>query len=167
MKSWGIQSNGVILDVGTGSGILLPYISHYLGTSGRIAALDLSFEMVRLAKSKHIGIPHLILRSDVHFLPFASDVFDKFICFAAFPHFQDAEIALREMARVTWIHGTIVISHLMSRRELARHHAAPGEVAGDRLPNDDIMALLFQAANLQLSLIIDKPGRYMASGKKQ
>jgi len=167
VANFGVQPNEVILDVGTGSGILLPYLSHHLGTSGRIAALDLSFEMVKHAKSKHIAIPHLILRSDVHYLPFASDRFDKVICFAAFPHFHDAGIALKEMARVTRIHGTIIISHLMSRQELAKHHAAQGAVAKDRLPNDDAMALLFQAANLKLSYIIDKPGRYMASGIKQ
>lgn len=167
VADFGVRPDEIILDVGTGSGVLLPYLVHYVGTSGKIAALDLSMEMVRQAKKKDLAIPHLILRSDVHRLPFASDVFDRVICFAAFPHFHDTETALKEMARVTRTHGTIIISHLMSRQELARHHATQDAVAEDRLPDDDTMALLFKSAGLQLSPIVNKPGRYMASGIKK
>lgn len=161
-----VRPDEIILDAGTGSGVLLPYLLPYLGASGKLAAFDLSLEMVREANKKDLAVPHLILRSDVHRLPFASDVFDRVICFAAFPHFHDTQTALKEMARVTRTGGTVFISHLMSRQELARHHATQNTVAEDRLPDDDTMASLFTSAGLQLSPIVDKPGRYMASGKK-
>jgi hypothetical protein len=70
------------------------------------------------------------------------------------------------MARVLRVGGTLVIAHLMSRHELAAHHASHSQVAGDVLPEDAKMAGFFQQAGLILHGIIDQPGCYLAKGTR-
>ena len=162
-----VLPNERVLDIGTGPGVLVPYLRHCLGQGGFVAAMDLSFEMLRQAVKKDPGGACLVLQSDVHAIPFGMGYFDKVICFAAFPHFKDSVLALKEMARVVRPGGAVYVAHLLSREELAQHHAAQGAVAEDRLPDADSMAALFSAAGLALSPIIDRPGRYMAVGTKK
>ena len=155
-----------ILDVGTGPGILIPFLRKLAGESGRICAMDLSLEMVRQARKKSPAVTDVPIRADVHRIPFGSGMFDRVICFAAFPHFDDPQTAVLEMSRVLKFGGTLVVAHLMSRRELARHHATHASVAGDVLPDDERMRSYFTDAGLSAPEIVDIPGRYLAAGVK-
>jgi ubiquinone/menaquinone biosynthesis C-methylase UbiE len=88
------------------------------------------------------------------------------ICVAAFPHFNDPRDALREMSRVAKTGAEIVIAHLMSREELAKHHSTHRNVSGDLLPNDTEMKSLLSSAGLSVIQLIDMPGRYLAKATK-
>ncbi len=167
MQEFNITEGERILDVGTGTGILIPYLRKLIGDEGQICAFDLSFQMIRQAYSKIKRSDDMVLRADVHHIPFLSDVFDKVICFAAFPHFSDHLAALCEMGRVLRNGGSIIIAHLLSREELARHHGSHPSVAGDVLPDNQKMHTLFQKAGLKLLGITDIPGRYLAKGIKK
>jgi ubiquinone/menaquinone biosynthesis C-methylase UbiE len=155
-----------VLDIGTGPGVLIPYIRKSVGDSGRICAFDLSLPMAREAGRKPLTPGDLILQADVHHIPFRDGVFDSVICFAAFPHFQRPILALAEMVRVAAKGAVVVIAHLMSRRELAEHHAACAAVAGHELPEESRMKGMLQAAGLSPCDILDEPGRYLARGIK-
>jgi hypothetical protein len=70
------------------------------------------------------------------------------------------------MARVMKTGGTLIVAHLLSRRELASHHAAQNPVARDVLPDNARMKSLFSDAKLSLLEVVDRPGRYLAKGIK-
>ncbi len=156
-----------VLDVGTGPGVLIPYLRRAVGPAGRVVAFDLSLPMVRKAREKPLAPQDLVLQADGHRLPFRAAVFDRVICFAAFPHFDDPALALGEMARVLRPGGRLVIAHLLSREELARHHGGHDAVADDILPDADRMRLLFRGAGLETPTIEDRPGRYLAAAGKR
>ncbi len=194
MDEFDIQPCSHVLDVGTGPGILLPYLQARVGPEGRIWAFDLAFNMVRQAHRKTIvtctppdgecntqpqhsvtGLPaslparmpaSIVIQADAHHLPFSTGQFDQVICFAAFPHFEQPETALREMSRVLRDGGGLIIAHLMSRMELAEHHGTHAAVADDVLPNQENMRRLFDKAQLRLETLVDMPGRYLAKGCK-
>jgi ubiquinone/menaquinone biosynthesis C-methylase UbiE len=156
-----------LLDVGTGPGILIPYLRELAGPAGRVCAFDLSFEMVRQAHAKPLGNRDAIVQADAHRIPFKDNRFDRVICFAAFPHFTHPQSALQEMARVLKTGGILVVAHLMSRRELASHHAAHTYVARDVLPDNARIRNLFSEADLAVIKIVNRPGRYLAKAVKQ
>ena len=156
-----------VLDVGTGPGILLPHLQPEVGRSGQICAFDLSFEMIRSAAAKPLDPNNILLQADTHFAPFRDGHFDRVICFAAFPHFERPEKAVCEMGRVLRVGGELIIAHLMSREELARHHATHQSVKEDRLPDHDQMKALFLSAGFNSPHILDVPGKYIARGIKK
>ena len=47
-----IQPGSTVLDVGTGTGVFLPFILNKMGSNGRIVALDFAGEMLKIARSK-------------------------------------------------------------------------------------------------------------------
>jgi len=162
-----LRAGACVLDVGTGPGVLIPYLREAIGPSGRICSFDLSLPMVRQARSKPLLAQDLVLQADCHRLPFASGAFDSVICFAAFPHFNDPALALSEMARVAKPGARIVIAHLLSREELARHHGGHDAVADDMLPDAESMRTYFAQSGLHEPLIQDRPGRYLAAARKK
>ncbi|MCU0559359.1 MAG: methyltransferase domain-containing protein [Desulfobacterales bacterium] len=161
-----LEPGACVLDVGTGPGVLIPYLREAVGPKGRICSFDLSLPMLRQAQLKPLLPQDLVLRADAHHLPFGAGRFDVVICFAAFPHFDDPGLALAEMARVAKSGGRVVIAHLLSREELARHHGGHDAVADDMLPPADVMQLHFRRAGLQTPLIEDRPGRYLAAARR-
>lgn len=162
VASFQLPSGGLVLDMGTGPGTLLPYLRASLGTGGRIVPFDLSLAMLHQAKDK-LGPddPSPVLATAMA-LPFLNECFDAVVCFAAFPHFADKRQALWEMARVARPGAPVVIAHLMSRSELTEHHGTHRAVAEDRLPEDDQMRGLFHQVGLPDPCIVDAPGRYLA-----
>ena len=161
-QEFDVQTGERVLDVGTGPGILLPHLRGSVGISGWICALDLSFEMIRTAKAKPLGPMDLLLQADIHKIPFRTSTFDRVICFAAFPHFKYPERALVEMGRVLKPGGVLIIAHLMSREELAAHHATHQSVKRDRLPEDHDMRALLENAGFDKAEITDISGKYLA-----
>ena len=160
---FGIPYGSWVLDVGTGTGILHPYLLAAVGQAGRVLAFDFSSCMLAQTLKKSRPENLACFQADVTAIPLPDGTFDCVVCFAAFPHFYNKSQALQEMTRVTKNGGRILIAHLMSRRQIASHHANP-EVAGHRLPSDWEMERLFSEAGLENISIQDKPGLYFAQG---
>jgi ubiquinone/menaquinone biosynthesis C-methylase UbiE len=166
IREFEIRPGERVLDVGTGPGVLLPYLREGVGHSGQVCAFDLSLEMIRQANGKPRASLDIVFQGDVHQIPFADGVFGRVICFAAFPHFDDPGQALHEMSRVLKTGGVLIVAHLLSRKELAAHHGTHETVARDLLPPHPEMKALFAQAGLDRTEIVDVPGRYLARGVK-
>lgn len=82
-----IQPKQEILDLGTGTGVLLPYIAQRVGSDGKITAVDYSKGMLEIAKSKY---SHLTPKPDFLNIDFEQEnipgEFDKIILYCVYPH---------------------------------------------------------------------------------
>ncbi len=166
VPEFGVKTGERLLDLGTGPGILIPYLQVCAGPYGQILAIDISYRMIRQARKKIRNTGDIAIQANALQLPFKDKVFDRVICFAAFPHFNDPGRAVQEMGWVLRPGGTLVIAHLMSREELANHHAGHESVARDLLPDDQRMTMFFIEAMLSPPEIMNRPGLYMAKGLK-
>jgi ubiquinone/menaquinone biosynthesis C-methylase UbiE len=166
--SWfGLAEGHWVLDVGTGTGILLPLIRQAIGPKGKLIGFDFSFKMLEKAKLRQCPGGKILINATVESLPFQSGIFDQIICFSALPHFPNKLKALLEMARVLKSEGSLYIAHLKSVEELNQfHQSIGGPVAQDLLPQPErIRSLMTESGLLEVS-IINRPGKFLAQGRK-
>ncbi len=162
-----LEPGSLVLDLGTGTGVLIPHILGEIGSRGRVLAVDVSQGMLTEAREKFREENVLFVRADAHHLCAPEAAFDRVVCNAAFPHFADRELTLREMIRVLRPGGVLVISHPVGREAVnARHRAAGGPVAEDRVPAVQAMEALLGAAGLQQVVVVDEPDFYLARGRR-
>ncbi|MCZ7557034.1 MAG: class I SAM-dependent methyltransferase [Bacteroidia bacterium] len=133
-----------LLDVGSGAGILLPFILANNDDSALITEFDISREMMQHARALHgarSGVHYI--QGDAHHLPFRDASYETVMCFSVYPHFQNPVAALTEIRRCLIPGGRLCIFHLMGHRELNDMHRAAGKaVQGDVIPPADALSLL-------------------------
>jgi ubiquinone/menaquinone biosynthesis C-methylase UbiE len=161
----GIEPGSAVLDVGTGTGVLVPLLLEATDREGQIVAVDFSGEMLRRAQVK--GHPVAYVQGDAQRLPFPAETFDWIICNAVFPHFPDKRRALDEASRVLGEGGRLVICHTASRQAINEfHRSVGGVVAHDTIPDEKAMRQLLREAGLREVRVWDEPDRYLALGRR-
>ena len=167
VKELGIEPGYYLLDIGSGTGVLLPFLIAELGGEGKIVALDFSAEMLCQAKGKSFQPIVGFAQADVLSIPLADSSVDLAMCNSAFPHFDDKARALREIARVLRNNGRLVICHTMSRKMINQlHHSIGGVVANALLPDEFQLKELIKQAGLKVTHFEDGPERYLVIAEK-
>lgn len=163
-----LKKGTTLLDVGTGTGGLLPLLLKCVGSEGSITAIDFSERMIRKAGDKFKDKENLRFSiTSVKGLPFKTKFFDSVICFGAFPHFEDKEKALSEMHRVLKGGGKLFIAHALGSFKLKNHHKGSSQVAHDVLPEEGEMRKMMKEAGFMDVCIIDREKCYICRGRKQ
>jgi len=156
-----------VLDIGSGTGVLLPFLVAELGDEGKIVALDFSAEMLCQAKAKNFQPIVGFAQADVLAIPLADSSVDLAMCNSAFPHFDDKVKALKEIARVLRDNGRLVICHTMSRKMINQlHQSIGGAVANDLLPDEFQLKRLIKQAGLKVTHFEDGPERYLVIAER-
>ena len=163
----GICPGESVVDLGTGTGHMLPVLQRLVGEAGCVCALDLSLEMLRYAVAVKGGRSVLACAS-AEGLPLASCGWDAVVCMGVFPHFADRRSALREIYRVLKPGGKLAVLHLIGREELnALHQRVGGVIANDLLPGSSVMAECLEAGGFQTIEIAEMPDSYRAVGMRR
>ena len=96
-----------LLDVGCGTGLLIDILTKQ--KAARYCGVDLSDEMIRVAKSKSItGAEFLVGSADR--LPYPDESFDIVTCSQSFHHYPYPEKAMQEAMRVLKSGGLYILS---------------------------------------------------------
>ena len=119
-----IEPGATVLDVGSGTGIFLPFLLSQVGRSGQVFALDPAEEMLKKSRAKRFAGQIYYLHADVTSIPVRDRVFDTVVCHSCFPHFQDKARACVEISRVTRAGGRVLICHTSSRAEIIQKRQA-------------------------------------------
>jgi ubiquinone/menaquinone biosynthesis C-methylase UbiE len=167
VKELCIKPGNYVLDIGSGTGILLPFLITELGDEGKIVALDFSVEMLCQAKAKNFEPIVDFAQADISAIPLADNSVDLAMCNSAFPHFEDKARALKEITRVLRNNGRLVICHTMGRKMINQlHQSIGGAVANDLLPDEFQLRELINKAGLKVTHFEDSPERYLVIAEK-
>jgi len=158
-----IMPDARVLDVGTGTGVLLPFLCE---KSRQVVALDFAEEMLRQARTKGFQGNVDYLHADATSLPLGDDIFDIAVCYSSFPHFHDKSRALTEIARVIRHGGKLLICHTSSRHRINQIHGQVPALADDLIPDEAEMKKLLAAAGFIEISIEDDSESYLARASK-
>jgi ubiquinone/menaquinone biosynthesis C-methylase UbiE len=161
-----IKPGSTVLDVGTGTGVFLPFLLSEIGRTGQLVALDLAEEMLRKAQAKGFKGNIYYLNADVTNIPLSGGIFDVVVCYSSFPHFQDKPGALAEIRRVTKGGGELLICHTSSRDKINQIHRQIPAVVNDIIPDQDEMQMMLSAAGFTDIGIDDGSQSYLARARK-
>lgn len=161
LDNGGIRENIDILDVACGTGVLFPY---YLERNVKsITAIDLSPEMVKIAKSK---FPQAnVICGDAENI-ILDKQFDAIMIYNAFPHFPEPEKVIESLSKALKTGGRFTIAHGLSKKELDEIHQKSAGAVSNVLPEcDDLAKMLSPYFNVDIMISDDK--MYQISGTKR
>jgi ubiquinone/menaquinone biosynthesis C-methylase UbiE len=167
INSFDIREDFKVADLGCGTGVQFDMLRRKVGPGGLVVGIDFSSRMLHKAKLNFPFSNIIAIDGDVESLPLKGDHFDMAISFAAFAHFPHPKLVIQEASRILKKGGSFHIIHLMSSKELERHHLrAGGPVAHDHIPTSEQMKGLLESNNFTGIVVTDHPGLYLANAIK-
>ncbi len=118
----GIRRGGVAVDVGCGTGRALLPLRMAVGPAGAAIALDITPEMLNVARPAATLAGASLVLGDARALPFPAASVDAVFAAGLVNHLPETEAGLRELARVTRPGGLLVLFHPSGRAALAARH---------------------------------------------
>lgn len=156
----GVWEQKTVLDVACGTGVLFPY---YLRRNvARVIGVDVSPEMVRIAKEKLKDPRVEVICGDIEMLP-VSRVCDCCVVYNAFPHFGNPVRLICRLAQWVKPGGRITVAHGMSLEALHWHHAGRAEHVSREMMDTAELAELF-APWFHVDLMVSDEEKYIVSG---
>lgn len=155
-----------VLDVGCGTGVLVPFILKQITETGLLYELDYAERMIEINRELHDNKNVRFVVAGAEETPLDDVSCDVVICFSCFPHLHDKKRAVTVLSRILKPGGLFVISHFESSEGIKKHHESCHAVMHDHLPDKDSMYKMLQAVGLAIDTFIDEPGLYCVSAKK-
>ena len=163
----GIGSGDTVLDIGCGTGVLIPFLRERVGDSGRVLGLDIADNMVKIAADKFARFDNVaVRRADI--MEFSTDcLFQHVTCLNFFPHIQDRPAFLRKVIG-EWLapEGFLHVFHDISRTRVNAIHGESKTVKKDRLPPCGEVGELFRAAGFIVEVCFETDESYFVRGRK-
>jgi SAM-dependent methyltransferase len=156
----GLPPGGVVLDVGCGTGRALPALRAAVGDTGVVIGVDITPQMLDVARARGRAERAALLLANARRLPFASGSVDAVFAAGLIMHLPDTGAALAELARVTRPGGRLVLFHPSGRVALAARHGRtlrPDEPLAEGLLREST-----RRAGWRLTVYDDPPDRFFA-----
>ena len=164
-----LRGGQTVLDVGTGTGVLIPYLLESVGSSGFVTAVDYSAKMIEVARLKcpRDKFPNLRFEvKDINDHPVHGQ-YDAIVCYSCFPHFEDQQATISHLAAGLAAHGKLMIAHSESREAINMLHRESSEnLHHDYLPAMSEISQMLQAAGLEVTKKMDTSSLFLIIAEK-
>ena len=164
-----LKGNERILDVGTGTGVMIPFYEEYL-TTGSVHAVDFSERMISKCREKFPSSehPHITFETaDIYDLAYNKE-FDVVMSYSSFPHFADHQKAIDIFAKALRSGGIFSIAHSSSRDHINHIHShSSHHIQKDVLPCIEELRSMFNKAGLSVIFEQSDDEYHIIIGKKQ
>ena len=156
-----ITKGDTVLDVGTGTGILIPIIKKY--KPSRIYACDLSGRMLEQLRENCPSVKTIM--ADVRDLRLPEGSIDTVFINACYPNIVDKAGSFSNISRMMKAKGRIVISHPLGKAFiLSLKNGVPFPL--DEFPEELEAAALLQPFGFEIETFIDEPKLYILVATK-
>jgi ubiquinone/menaquinone biosynthesis C-methylase UbiE len=161
-----------VLDVATGTGIVPLLAAETLGIDAKIVGIDISEEMLVVAKQKTSAMPHLQLQvGDAENLDFPDGSFDAVLCASSLFFVPDMVKALKEAKHVLKPNGFVLFNSFQSgflqplrelwSARLQKHDIKLGSLPIHRLPDAKTCEQLLREAGFTgIDIKVEQLGYY-------
>lgn len=151
----------VVLDAGTGTGVLIPLLQHYQPSA--VVACDLAEQMLAHVHKNYPFV--LVVQCDVVQLPLKAATVDLVFMNAMYGNIADKSAACSNVTRVLRRGGRLVISHPEGRGFVDQLRAA-GDLFIESFPKQKEFEELFEPLGLEMIAYRDEPKLYLMVARK-
>jgi demethylmenaquinone methyltransferase/2-methoxy-6-polyprenyl-1,4-benzoquinol methylase len=155
-----------VLDVGTGTGVFLPYLKERVNHKSRIISMDFAFNMLRIAQTKNKCNSIDYVCAEIETLHLPPDRFDTAICYSTFPHFHDKPRALSNIYGLLKRGGWLYICHTASLETINNIHLNIPDFYDHLIPEKQEMEQMLMQAGFSELIINEHPDSYLAAARK-
>lgn len=149
-----------VLDLGTGTGVLIPYIIERVGDDGSVTAVDGSMGMLTLAIKKYGDLPNV----NFIFADFESTIFDsKFdliMLYSVYPHLHYPEATLKDLLNNLKPGGCIIVAFPTDENFINNIHR-DRKADSDLLPSAVKLAERFLSWGLRSEVLVATAEEYI------
>lgn len=158
-----IKKNSRILDIATGTGVLIP---HLLKTEpAEVIAIDLSELMIAQAQKNHTD--DQVRFEAANFYEYDQTGFDFAIAYSAYPHFLDKEAFVQHLAESLNPQGRFMVAHSESKETInGRHSGDQVQKVSASLKDATSESNYFKSV-FDIDILVDTDEIYIISGKKR
>lgn len=158
-----------VLDVGSGTGVMIPYLYNKIKNSGIIVALDISEKMISIAEQKHppSTFPNIkFIVQDINEFQLKNE-YEVILCYSCFPHFSNQSYSIKKLVEGLKSEGKLMIAHSQSRKAINNiHKKSKTIVSKDRLPTIKQISKMLINSSLEIVKSIDNDEIFFIIGKK-
>ena len=161
-----ISENMSVLDLGTGTGVLVPYLSKMVGPNGHVTAIDLSEGMLSIARRKYGHIPNvefLKLDFEEEQIPGRYDVA---MLYSVYPHLHAPADTIEWLFKMNMKPDGIIVIAFPSDEKFINniHHERNAE--HDHLPPAHVLAEMICRWGFKATVLAATPDEYIVEIKK-
>jgi len=162
VASGGVQAGDVVLDVGAGTGVLIPYVESY--HPKQVYACDLSKAMLDYLGAKYPLVEVVV--ADVREIALPAESVDVIFLNASYPNIADKHGAFLNLSRMLKPIGRLVISHPLGKSFIDRlKDRSPFPL--DDFPDSTEAETLLTPYGLAVDTFIDESELYLLVALKK
>lgn len=156
-----------ILDLGTGTGVLVPYLSELVGESGKVVGIDLSEGMLNQAIEKFGQMPNVeFLRLDFEEEQIPG-MYDLVMLYSVYPHIHFPDQTMEWLFRMNLTKDGRIIIAFPSDEHFINHIHGEKKAESDMLPDAHTLAHRISAWGYRAEVLSATPDAYIVSVSKE
>ncbi|MDE7160390.1 MAG: class I SAM-dependent methyltransferase [Muribaculaceae bacterium] len=157
----GVEKGARVLDLGTGTGVLVPFLSEMAGPDGHVTAIDLSEGMLARARSKYGSLENvefLKLDFEEEALP---GMYDLVMMYCVYPHLHAPADTFEWLFKMNLRPGGRIVVAFPSDEKFINdiHHERESE--SDHLPSASRLGEIFRQWGYDARILADTPDEYI------